>query len=210
MTPIEEYNQFIGKKTVQAFIKRGIESYYCATKEEALEKALSLVPKDSKVAWGGSQTLGQIGLLDKLNNGTYNVLDRTSAQTPEERRAIELEAFDSDFYFLSSNAITKDGVMVNIDGYGNRVAALIFGPKNVVVIAGVNKITDTVEDAVKRVRQVAAPINTIRLKKQTPCATTGVCHNCTLQDSICKNVVITRLSNGDRIKVILVGESLGY
>lgn len=211
MTPIQKYNSLTGYKALQAMRLRNIESHYCQTREEALEKCLSFIGSGSSVAWGGSQTLNEIGLLDKLRGGGYDIADRDNAATPEEKRACELAAFSADVYFMSSNAIALNGTLVNIDGYGNRVAALIYGPKNVVVVAGVNKLAATEQAAMERARSYAAPINAIRLKLNNPCVSTGICHNCTEDQCICRNIVVTRMSAGQsRIKVVLVGETLGF
>ena len=160
---------------------------------------------------GGSMTLKQIGLLDKLREKDLKLLDRDTAKTDDEKRKIQHEAFNCDYYLMSSNAITEDGKLVNIDGNGNRIAALIYGPANVIVIAGMNKVTADEDSAIKRIRTYAAPMNAIRLNKNTPCTRTGSCQDCLSDDCICSQILVTRKSNyKKRIKVILVGEELGF
>lgn len=210
-TPIEVRNEKLAQKVIKELESRHFEAYYCATKEEALTKALELTPEGSKVSWGGSSTLAEIGLKEKLHQGNYEVLDRDIASTPEEKDRIAHEAFFSDYYFLSANAISEDGQIINIDGTGNRVAAMIYGPKNVIVIAGMNKMAKTVEDAMARARMSAAPVNAQRFDIKTPCKVNGSCANCKSPDSICAYFTVTRISRpSKKIKVILVGENLGY
>ncbi len=211
MSAIETYYSFKGNKLAQAFKKRNMESYYCETKEDALKKAIALIAENSVVSWGGSETIKEIGLIDYLKSGNYKCLDRADAKTQEEIDEIYIKALSSDYYLMSANAITQDGTLVNIDGYGNRISALIYGPKNVIVIAGMNKVEPNEAAAIARARNYAAPVNSIRLKKNTPCSSTGICYNCMEDDCICCNILVTRMSRTEnRIKVILVGESLGF
>ncbi|MDR1067122.1 MAG: lactate utilization protein [Clostridiales bacterium] len=208
---MEKHNALIGYKVAQAMQKRNIEGFYCQDKNEAREKALELMPAKSRVGYGGSMTLNQIGLLDAVRNGDYDLIDRDASRSPEEKRQMELDALTADFFLMSGNAIAMDGTLVNIDGKGNRLAALVYGPRNVIVIAGVNKIAFNEEQAILRARRVAAPINALRLKTLTPCVSTGICHNCLEDQCICRNMVITRMSSGhNRIKAIIVGEDLGF
>lgn len=196
---------------IKAFKKRQIEGYYCATAKEAKEKAINLMSENSTISWGGSKTLDQIGIKEALKEKNFNLLDRSQASSNDEVRSIYLQTFDADYYLMSSNAITLDGKLINIDGNGNRIAALIYGPKNVIVIAGMNKVTLDEDTARKRVRNMASPPNTVRLNCKTPCATTGMCHNCFSEECICCQILITRFSRTpNRIKVILVGEELGF
>lgn len=196
---------------IEQFSRRQIEAYYANDKDEALEKACRFLTPGCSVAWGGSVTLSEIGLIDAIRASDCTIYDRFAVNTPEERREVFGKIAMCDYYFMSSNAITLDGQLVNIDGMGNRVASLIHGPQNVIVIAGINKVVPDVESAVARVRNVAAPPNTVRLQCNTPCAETGKCHNCLSKDCICDQIVITRRSYiPNRIKVILVGESLGF
>lgn len=191
--------------------KRGMKGSYCASKEEATKLALSLMPEGSSISWGGSMSIMEAGLIDALyTKDSYTLYDRAKCPAEEQDNVIR-QSFFADFYLMSSNAITLDGQLVNIDGLGNRVAAMIYGPKKVIMLVGMNKVAATVEDAIHRVHNIASPQNTIRLGKETPCAHTGVCHNCLSPDCICMQTVITRNSRiPGRIHVILVGESLGY
>ncbi|HHW66960.1 MAG: hypothetical protein PWP07_2732 [Epulopiscium sp.] len=211
MAPKNDYYRINARKILAAFEKRSIEGYYCETKEEAVKKALELMEKGSTVSWGGSMTLEEIGLLDVLRKENYSLLDRSTAKNNEELTEIFHKAFSADYYLMSSNAITMDGELINIDGTGNRAAALIYGPKNVIIIAGMNKVTPDEESAILRARNVAAPINALRLSKKTSCTSVGSCKDCLTPDCICCNIVVTRMSKvPNRIKVILVGEDLGY
>ncbi|MDF2907458.1 MAG: hypothetical protein K0R34_2779 [Herbinix sp.] len=212
MTPKKIYYENLADTIIDKFNKRGIEGYYCDNSEEALLTAKRFLTPGCSVSWGGSQTLIDIGLLEALNSSSdYILYDRDKANTPEERLQIYSKTVTADYYFMSSNAITLDGQLVNIDGFGNRVACLITGPKNVIVIAGMNKIATDVDAAIDRVRNMATPPNTVRLNRKTPCAETGKCANCLVDDCICNQIVITRRSGiQGRIKVILVGEVLGF
>ncbi|MBR2045117.1 MAG: lactate utilization protein [Agathobacter sp.] len=207
----KEYYKNLSNTVLKGFDKRFIDGYYCETKEDAKELALSFVTENSTVSFGGSVTLDETGILEDLRNRTdITLYDRATAKTLEENKKIMHDALSCDYYFMSSNAITVDGELVNIDGNGNRVAALIYGPENVIIVAGMNKIVKTVEEGISRTRNVASPQNCVRLNKNTPCAVNGVCGNC-LADTICDQIVITRASRvPKRIKVILVGEELGF
>lgn len=207
----KEYYQKLANTVLKAFEKRFMEGHYCETIEEAKELALSFVSEGSKVSFGGSVTLEETGVLAELRaREDITLYDRATATTPEENKQIMHDALSCDYYFMSSNAITVDGELVNIDGNGNRVAALIYGPDNVIILAGMNKIVKSVEEGISRTRNVASPQNCIRLNKDTPCKVNGVCGNC-LKDTICDQIVITRASRvPNRIKVILVGEELGF
>ena len=211
MNPKKENYKNLAKTVLKGMEKRHMEAYYCETSEEAKQLALSLVPADSTVSFGGSVTLNETGVLTALRErDDITLYDRDNANGPDEVKQIMHDALSCDYYFMSSNAITHDGELVNIDGNGNRVAALIYGPENVIVIAGMNKIVKDVEEGISRTRNVAAPPNCVRLNKNTPCATNGVCGNC-LADTICDQIVITRASRmPKRLKVILVGEELGF
>ena len=212
MTPKQIYYENLADSLIDRFNKRGIEGYYCENAEEALLTAKRFLTPGCSVSWGGSQTLIDIGLLESLSSSSdYIIYDRDKARTPEEKLQMYSKTVTADYYFMSTNAITLDGQLVNIDGSGNRVACLITGPKNVIIIAGMNKITTDVENAIERVRNMATPPNTVRLGKKTPCAETGKCANCLVDDCICNQIVITRRSGTQgRIKVILVGEELGF
>ncbi len=196
---------------IEKFKKRGFEGYYCNTAKEALEKSLEIIPKQSKIAWGGSESIKEIELLNALSNGEYELFDRATAKTPEEQRQMYIAHVLSDYFLMSSNAITLDGELVNIDGNGNRTACLITGPKHVLMIVGMNKVAVDEAEAIKRVRNFAAPPNGVRLGTDTPCAVTGKCSDCLSPDCMCCHTIITRKSRiPNRIKIILVGEELGY
>lgn len=196
---------------IEKFNVRGIEGYYCNTKEEALLMAQRFLTPGCVVSWGGSQTLEEIGLIDALKSSDCVVVDRKDAENPEEYREIYGKIVTSDYFFMSSNAITLDGELINIDGAGNRAACLIHGPMNVIIVAGMNKIVTDTKAGIERVRNMASPANTVRLGLKTPCASIGRCADCLSDDCICCEIVITRKSRiPNRIKVILVGEELGY
>ena len=207
----KEYYRVSAEEVIKNLKKRNMEGYYCSTAEEATNKAMELITEGSTVSWGGSMTMGEIGLFEKLKEANLELLDRSTAETPEETAEIYFKAFNCDYYLMSSNAITQDGKLVNIDGNSNRVAALCYGPKNIIILAGMNKLCRDEESAMKRVRNYAAPMNAIRLEQNTHCSKTGHCHDCLVEDTICCQVLVTRKSRHDnRIKVILVGEELGF
>ncbi len=211
MTIIETYNKVNGEKLIKALEKRNMEAYYCPNKEDALKKVLELIPEGSSVTWGGSQTIAQAGITDALKKGNYTVYDRADAKDNEQKQEIYRKAFTSDFYLASTNAITYDGQLLNIDGNGNRAAAMIYGPKNVILVVGMNKLAKDLDDAMDRVRNYAAVLNTIRLDCNTPCRNAGKCCDCTSEDTVCCQIVTTRFSSiKNRIKVVLVGEELGF
>ncbi len=191
--------------------KRNFEVYYCDTKEDATEKALSLIDKDGTISWGGTRTVAELGLIDKLRDGGYKLLDRDNAKTPEERDNIMRQGLLAHTFLMSSNAVSKDGILVNIDGNGNRVAAMCYGPKTVIMIIGKNKICDTVEDAENRVHNVAAVKNAERFGLTRTGCSKGKCIDCLSDECMCSYVVKTRRSKTKgRIKIILVNEDLGY
>ena len=211
MTAKEQAYEVQAAHIIKKLKLRGMEGFYCNNKEEALEKAKEFLTPGSTVTWGGSETLREIGLRDWLPQSGCVLYDRAEAKTKEEQRAFFGKAVTADYFLMSTIAITLDGELVNIDGTGNRVACLIHGPEHVLVIAGMNKVSTDVEAALNRVKNIASPPNTIRLKKNTPCAKTGRCAECLSDDCICCQVVVTRLSRTKgRIKVILVGEELGF
>ena len=199
-----------GPAVAEAMKKRGFDAYYVSTAEEARAKALELIPENSTVSWGGSVTIDEIGLKKAVIDGGYNVINRDEAGTPEERTELMRKALTCDVFLMSANAVSEDGQLVNIDGNGNRVAALCFGPKEVIVVAGMNKVAGNIEEAYARARKFAAPVNAQRFNLGTPCNRTGMCADCLSPDSICSQLVITRRTSGGRIKVILVGEDLGF
>ena len=209
-SPLELYYDKRGELLVKQLKNRHFDAYYCATKEDALRKALELIPEGSSVGWGGAMSAQQIGLLDAVRAGEYVALDREACATAEEKNAIARKCLDADVFITGANAISMDGQMVNIDGFGNRVAAIIFGPKKVLVIAGMNKVVDALDAAVQRARTVAAPANQQRFGHNNPCTATGTCADCKSESCICNQIVITRHCRPvGRIQFILVGEALG-
>lgn len=191
--------------------KRNMEGYYCETAAEAVEAALSQMPAGSTVSWGGTATLTESGMMDALKANDYVLIDRATAKTPEESREIFAKTIMADYYFMSTNAITTKGELVNIDGNANRVACLCHGPSHIMMFVGMNKLTADVESAIKRIRTYACPANATRLNRNTPCAKTGVCAECLSDDCFCNQIVITRRSaHKGRIKVFLIGEDLGF
>lgn len=209
--PMRKYYDKRGEVLVKNLQSRHFEAYYCADKEAALSKALELIPKGASVGWGGAMSAQQIGLLDAINAGEYQAIDRDKATNPKERDQAQKKALLAEYFITGANALSIDGQMVNIDGNGNRVAAIVYGPDNVIVIAGMNKVVDSLEAAVTRARTVAAPMNKQRFALQTPCEVTGTCANCKSDGCICNQILITRnCKPTGRIKVILVGEDLGF
>ena len=204
-------NHVLGMKVVKSLESRNMEAYFVETKEEAVKKALELMPKGSSISWGGTMSVTEVGLMDAIRKGEYLLYDRDQAETSEEREDMMRSAFFADFYLGSTNALSEDGVLVNIDGNANRVAAYAYGPKHVLLIVGMNKVVKTAEDAVQRARQEAAPINAQRFQKETPCVERGTCFDCKKPGCICSQILVTRFSQTPkRIKVILVNESLGF
>lgn len=207
----EMRNEVLGNRVVKALESRNMEAYYVKTKEAALAKALELIPEGSSISWGGTMSAQEIGLTDALHKGNYNVYDREQVETREEKEKIAHQALNCDFFIGSTNALSEDGVLVNVDGNANRVAAFAYGPKNVLLIVGMNKVVKTEADAMSRARNEAAPINAQRFGLDTPCCKTGSCFDCKNPDTICCQFLVTRYSkHPNRIKVILVNEDLGF
>lgn len=208
----EKRNALYGPTVVEALNKRFFDAYYAPTKEDALAKALELIPEDSVVGWGGSVSIEEIGLKDALRARNQKVMDRDTAADAAGRAEIMKNILSqADTFIMSSNAITEDGQLLNVDGSGNRVAALCYGPKNVVVVAGINKVVRDLEAAENRIKTMAAPINMTRFGLNTPCGLTGKCGDCLSPDCICGQWVRTRVCKpAGRIKVIIVGEDLGF
>ena len=204
-------NALFGKTMVAALEKRGFAAYYCADKASALAKALELIPETDVVSWGGSASIDEIGLKEAVK-ARNKVINRELAKNPAEKLEIMRQALLCDTFIMSTNAMSEDGQLVNIDGTGNRVAALVYGPKSVVMIVGMNKICPDLDSAQKRARSVAAPINMQRFANvDTPCAKFGKCMDCNTPDCICNQILVTRRCRpAKRIKIILVGENLGY
>lgn len=201
----------LGPKVVSALEKRKFEAYYFSDCSAAVEKILDLISPDASVSYGGSMTLNALGIKDALRQRGNLMFDRDLAKDVDERKAIEHQAFGADWYLMSSNAISESGQLINIDGFGNRVAALIYGPKNVLIVAGMNKVVKSNEDAMSRARNIAGPGNMMRFpERNIPCGITGACADCNSDDCGCNQIVITRRSDPpQRIKIVLIGEDLG-
>ena len=205
---IRKRNELLAQKVIKGLQSRNMSGYYAENNEAALQLALSLIPEGSTATMGGGMSVHEIGLVDALKKGNYQFIDRDAM---EDKRAAALAAYDADVFLASANAITEDGVLVNIDGNANRVSAIAHGPKKVVLIVGMNKVCNDVDGAMKRARNVAATTNAQRFGLSTPCAKTGACMNCKSPDTICCQFLITRFSrHTDRIHVILVNDSLGF
>jgi L-lactate utilization protein LutB len=204
-------NERLARTMIKHLERRHMEGYYCPTAEEAVRKVSELIADGSSVTWGGTMTVRDLGIPEMLKNrGTLEVWDRDLVNTPEEKQAMYLKAFSADVYLTSANAISEDGVIVNIDGNGNRVAAITWGPKRVIFVIGMNKVAQTVEAALARARSTASPVNATRFDIKTPCQLDGTCHNCNSAESICNYVHFLRNSPRGRHMVVLVGETLGY
>ncbi|MGM0507793.1 MAG: lactate utilization protein [Fusobacteriota bacterium] len=207
----KKYYRNLSKIVIKGLKKRNMDGIYFDTKEEARDYILDNFQKDKTISWGGSMTLDDMGVIEALDKGDYNLIDKRKATSEEEKEKIYHKALSSDYYLMSSNAITRDGKLVNIDGRGNRVASLIYGPKKIIMPISMNKVRDNELSARERVQNIASPINTVRLSQETPCSKTGYCQNCQVDDTICCQIVITRRSREKgRIKVILIGEKLGF
>ena len=205
---VTKRNEMFAQKVIKGLESRNMTGYYAASKEEALAKALEIIPKGSSIAMGGCVSARQIGLVDALKEGDYNFIER---ETFTDQHESALAAFNADFFLSSANAMTDDGVIVNIDGNSNRVSAIAYGPRKVLFIVGMNKICSDIDSAMKRARNIAAPTNTQRFDIATPCKKTGSCHDCKSMDNICCQFLITRFSrHPGRIHVILVNDILGF
>ena len=211
MTVKEMRDSLRGEQVVKALNSRNMEAFLVGTKEEALKKALELIPEGSSVGWGGSASIEEIGLKEAIKNGKYKVVDREEGSSQEEAEKLMRDIFFCDYFLASSNAVSEDGVLVNVDGNSNRVAAICYGPKHVIMIIGMNKVVKSVEDAMSRARNTAAPLNAQRFDINTPCKKTGCCYDCKKPDTVCCQILITGYSRHvGRIKVILVNEELGF
>ncbi len=205
---ITKRNELLAQKVIEGLESRNMHGYYAPDRESALRQALALIPENSSVTMGGAMSVHEIGLVKALKEGNYRFLDRDAA---EDKRAAMLAAYDADVFLSSSNAITQDGIMVNVDGNANRVSAIAQGPRKVLFILGMNKVCPDLDSAMKRARNVASPINAQRFGLSTPCTKTGACMDCKSPDTICCQILITRFSrHRDRIHVILVNDSMGF
>ncbi|MDR0638217.1 MAG: lactate utilization protein [Spirochaetaceae bacterium] len=211
LTPVQTRYDKLGPRLAENLRKRHFEAWYFTDTQDALDKLYSLVPAEHSVSWGGSLSIDNEGVQAALGKKGCTLIDRDKAATPEERVELQRKALLADTFLGSVNAIAESGEIVNVDGFGNRVAAYIFGPKQVVLLAGMNKAAKTLDDAMVRARTIAAPLNMQRFgDRDTPCSKTGSCGNCTSPDSICSYITIMRLCKPrGRIKVILVGKDLG-
>lgn len=210
MTVLKSFYETQGATIIKALEKRGMEGHYCPDSKSAVDLILSLIPEKSTVTWGGSESLKECGLMDALAAAPVELWDRSKV-ADEDKKAFLRKAFSADYYLMSSNAITLDGQLVNIDGTGNRVAALSYGPEHVILVVGMNKVAPDLDAAIARAHNMAAPPNTMRLNLNTPCTKTGTCHNCLSPDKICNILHVQHFNRfPGRIQVILVGESLGF
>lgn len=205
---VSKRNRLLAEKVIHGLESRNMEGFYAESKEEALKKALELIPEGSSIGMGGCMSAMEIGLVDALKTDKYKFIDRDRM---EDKRKAMMDSYDADFFISSANAMTEDGILINVDGNSNRVSAICQGPRQVIFIIGMNKICSDVDSAMKRARNVAAPINAQRFGLATPCSKTGSCMDCKSPDTICCQILITRFSrHKGRIKVILVNDSLGF
>ena len=205
---IAKRNRLLAEKVIKGLESRNMEGFYAETKEDALKKALELIPEGSSIGMGGCMSAMEIGLTDAIKTEKYRFIDRDRR---EDKRKAMLDTYDADFFISSANAMTEDGILINVDGNSNRVSAICQGPKQVIFIIGMNKVCPDVDSAMKRARNVAAPINAQRFGLSTPCSKTGSCMDCKSPDTICCQILITRFSRHQgRIKVILVNDNLGF
>ena len=201
-------NKLLAEKVIKGLSSRNMTGYYAENREEAKRLALSLMPEGSVVSWGGSTSISEIGLKQAVIEGNYKEVNRDIAK---DRRAAELAAFDADWFLCSTNAMTEDGILVNIDGNGNRVACMVYGPKHVLFVVGMNKVMKDLPAAISRARNEAAPINAARFSIETPCKKTGSCADCKSKDTICDQFLITRFEkHAGRYHIILVNDELGF
>lgn len=204
---MKKRNELLAQTVIKGLESRNMTGYYAADKEEALKQALELIQEESTITMGGCTSAIEIGLIEALENGNYHYIDRNKMEPRESM----LAAYDADVFLSSANAVTSDGILVNIDGNANRVSAIAQGPKKVVFLVGMNKVCDDLDGAMKRARNVAAPANAQRFDVDTPCKKTGKCFDCKSPDTICCQFLITRFSrHAERIHVILVNDNLGF
>ena len=211
LQPIKMQYDKSGPRVAEALRRNHFDAYYFSTREEAIEKIMELIPAEDTVSWGGTATVDELGIKDLLRQRGQKLLDRDTAKDMAERMDIMRQGLLCDTFLMSSNAITEGGELYNIDGNGNRVAALCFGPKSVIVVAGMNKVVADMDAAVSRVRHFAAPANVQRFAgNKTPCFVNGQCADCHGTDCVCAYLVATRVSRpAGKIKVVLIGEDLG-
>ncbi len=211
MTPTEIRNERLAAKLIKNLERRHFEAHYCHTAEDIISKVKSIIPEGSSITWGGSMSIRDIGLTQALKDGNYVVYDRDDVDTAEEKLAVYRKAFEVDYYLASTNAISEDGVLVNIDGNGNRVAAITWGPKHVIFVVGLNKVAQDVGAALQRARSTASPINAARFDIDTPCQKDGICHNCNSPQSICNYIHFLRNSHPEKRHIVILTDlNLGY
>lgn len=196
---------------IKKLARRGMEAVYCSTKEEALKQILSMMPEGASVTCGGTESMAEAGVISAIREGNYDFIDRKSAKTPEEARALYGKIVCADYFLTSTNAFTVEGELVNIDGASNRVACIAHGPAHVIVLASMNKMCKDVDEAIKRIHTHACPPNAMRVGVNTPCSKTGLCADCLSPETICCQILVTRFSRvPGRIQVVLCGEKLGF
>lgn len=211
MTPQETRDEKLAQRMIKNLEQRHYDAYFCKTAEDIRNQVKELIPEGSTISWGGSMTIRDSGVTKMLKAGNYEVFDRDDVTTQEDKLRIYRKAFECDYYLASVNAISEDGVIINIDGNGNRVAAITWGPEHVILIVSLNKVCQDVDAAIKRARSTAAPTNMARFDFKTPCQIDGTCHDCKSKDSICNYISIQRMSHpAKRHIVILTSEDLGY
>ncbi|WP_326907737.1 lactate utilization protein [Sedimentibacter sp. MB31-C6] len=208
---IQEANKIKSSTIIKNLNKRAMEGYYFETKEEAIKHVMSMIKQEDVVSWGGTTTIDELGIKKLLKEKNIKVIDRDTGKSPEERTKLMKAALTSDVFLASTNAITMDGELLNIDGNGNRLAAFCYGPDSVIVVAGMNKVVRDLDSALKKARLDATVPNAIRTNSKTPCAVTGICTECTSPQTICGQILVTRYCKpANKIKVVLVGEHLGF
>lgn len=196
---------------VKKLQQRHFEAYFCSSSRDAIQQIIKLIPAGSTITWGGSATIRDMGLTSALHEKNYIVYDRDLATSDEERQNIYTKAFSCDYYLSSVNAISEDGIIINIDGNGNRIAAITYGPKHVIFVIGLNKVVRDFDAAIMRTRSIASTTNAARFNVETPCQKDGVCHDCLSDECICNYIHILRNSHpSQRHIVVLVDEVLGY
>ncbi len=211
MNPKQQAYENLANTIIKNLAKRNMEGFYCPDSSSAVTLAMEIIGENASVSFGGSATLKETGILDTLRKSSARLIEPFSAKTPDEKRQAFLDCVSSNYFLMSSNAITIDGELINIDGNGNRVACLIHGPEHVLLLVGMNKVVPDVKTGISRVQNMASPVNAVSLNKKTPCGITGHCGDCHSADCMCCQIVITRHSrHTGRIKVILVGEELGF
>nr|WP_122640522.1 lactate utilization protein [Romboutsia sp. Marseille-P6047] len=212
MESIKWVNQKKIERTIKALEKNNMSGYFAKDEKELFNIIEGLLKEGDLVACGGSMSLFNTKIIDYLKNGKYNFLDRHNSNLkPEDVKEIYRKSFFADAYFASTNAITENGELYNVDGNGNRVAAMLYGPDKVILIVGVNKIVKDVQEAINRNKYVCAPANAKRLGTRTPCQATGVCMDCSSPERICcEYTLIKKQRTAGRMHVIFINENIGY